>query len=91
MRVRPRRGWLVVRGGGGADPANVLGRLSTAKSNVLAFWESPSAGLSKQANDAKAALPKAISEANALLATAAKVGAALKPFDIAFTVPAAVP
>mgnify|MGYP003342283813 CR=1 FL=1 len=31
-------------GRGGADPANVLGKVIAAKSNIIAFWESPSAG-----------------------------------------------
>ena len=68
----------------------MLGKVSAAKSNIIAFWESPSAGTLKQAAEAKAGLPKAIAEANALLATAAKVSAALKAADITLTVPAAV-
>jgi hypothetical protein len=75
-------------GRGGADPANVLGKVSSAKNNIIAFWESPSASTLKQAAEAKAGLPKAMAEANAVLASAAKVSAALKAADITLTVPA---
>jgi hypothetical protein len=78
-------------GRGGADPANVLGKLSGAKNNIIAFFETPSAATLKQGADAKAALPKAIAEANAVLKEAAKLSAALKSADITLTVPAVVP
>ena len=77
-------------GRGGNDEANVLGRVSTAKNNILAILESPSASVVKQANDAKAALPKAIAEANAVLAQAAALSATLKPLGVTLTVPTAI-
>jgi photosystem II stability/assembly factor-like uncharacterized protein len=75
-------------GRGGSDQANVLGRVTTAKNNILAIFESPRASVVKQANEAKAALPKAIAEANTVLAKAAAMSATLKPFGVTLTVPA---
>jgi len=78
-------------GRGGGDPANVLGRVATAKANLLAMWEVPSSGTMRQVNDAKSALPKAIAEANALFARATSLSAALKPFEMTLTAPPTVP
>jgi hypothetical protein len=77
-------------GRGGNDPANVLGRVTTAKNNILGIFESPSASVVRQANDAKNALPKAIAEANAVLTQAAVLSATLKPLGVTLTVPATV-
>ena len=57
-------------GGGGAGAgadANVLARLGTAKSNMLAVWETPSEALVKQAAAARTALDAAVAEAKAFM------------------------
>jgi hypothetical protein len=54
----------------------------------MGVWESPSAGSVKQVSEAKAALDKAIAEANALLPRISAVSVELKKYDIAITVPA---
>ncbi len=75
-------------GRGGADPANALARTGAAKSAIMGIWETPSAGMVKQAADSKAALAKAIVDANALMPKIATVAAALKKFDITINMPA---
>src|SRR6185295_15821932 len=52
------------RGGGGPDPENVLARASTLKTQLAGVWETPSASLTRQYNDVRIALPKAVAEAN---------------------------
>ncbi len=74
-------------GRGGANTDNVLARASALKVDVLAMWEPPTPAIVKQSADAKAALQQAVTEANALLAKAATLGAALKPFDITLAIP----
>jgi hypothetical protein len=67
-------------GGGGAGAgvdANVLARVGTAKSNMLAVWETPSDALVKQAAAAKTALDAAVAEANAFVAKARAMSALL--------------
>ena len=83
------------RGGGGGrgaapDPENVVGRISGAKSNVAAFWETPSASVMQQYNDAKAMLPKAIADVNAFIAKAGAMSNTLKAHNVTLTVPAAI-
>jgi hypothetical protein len=78
------------RGGAPLDPENVLGRTSALKNSVAAIWEAPSATLVRQYNELKIALPKAVTDANAVLTKAGTVSAALKKYDITLTVPAAV-
>ncbi len=75
-------------GRGGADPANVLARTGAIKSSIMGVWETPSAGALKQVSEAKAALAKAIAEANALMPKIEAVSQALKKYDITLTVPA---
>ncbi|HSA57596.1 MAG TPA: hypothetical protein VLE53_17920 [Gemmatimonadaceae bacterium] len=75
------------RGGGGGDPANVLGRAGAVKASILSFWEPPSEALVRQYNEVKAALPRAITEANAVLTRAASVGQALQRHNLSLTVP----
>jgi hypothetical protein len=75
------------RGGGGADPDNVLAKTSALKTQLAAIWEVPSASLMRQYTDVKLAMPKAITEGNAVLAKATTVSAALKKYDITLTVP----
>ncbi len=79
------------RGGGGrgaVDPANALGRVAAVKLAIMGIWESPSAGMLKQGADAKAALAKAVADANVLLPKIAALGAELKKYDVVLTVPA---
>jgi photosystem II stability/assembly factor-like uncharacterized protein len=77
------------RGGRGnaPDPENVLARETAVKNQLMNVWETPSASMVRQANQAKIDLPKAITEANAVLTRASTVSAALKKYDITLTVP----
>jgi hypothetical protein len=75
------------RGGGAPDPNNVLGRVGVVKGSIMSFWEMPSDALVKQYNDVKAAVPRAVSEANAVLARATAVSQALKAHNVTLTVP----
>jgi hypothetical protein len=75
--------------GGGFDPENVLGRTSALKNALAGIWEVPSASMTRQYTELKLALPKAITDANALLVKAAAVSQALKKYDITLTVPSA--
>jgi Sortilin, neurotensin receptor 3, len=82
----------VGRGGGGgrgaADPANALARTGATKSVIMGIWETPSAGMLKQSAESKAALMKAIADADALMPKIAAVSQELKKYDIAITMPA---
>jgi hypothetical protein len=73
------------RGGGAAD--NALGRVGTAKNAILSIWEPPSDAASRQAAAARTALANAITEANAVLARARTVSAALKAYNVTLNVP----
>jgi len=78
-------------GGGGrgaASPENALARTGAIKSAIMGVWEAPSAASVKQAGEAKAALAKAIAEANALLPKVSAMAAELKKYDITIAVPA---
>jgi hypothetical protein len=80
------------RGGGGGrggavDPENVFARTSALKQSLMGVWEPPSAAAVRQYNEVKLALPKAIADANAILARAATVSQALKRYDVTLTVP----
>ena len=59
------------------------------KNALAGIWEAPSASMMRQYSDVKLALPKAITDANALLVKAASVSQALKKYDITLTVPPA--
>jgi hypothetical protein len=72
------------------DPENVLGRITLAKAGVLAFWEMPSPAIMRQYNEAKAMLPRAISDANAILGRASTLSQTLKAQGITLTVPATI-
>jgi hypothetical protein len=82
------------RGGGGrggagrgnAD-ANVLNRAAILKTTIGGIWEVPSDALMKRYADAKAALPAAIAEANAVLAKASAMAPTLKRYGIDVSVP----
>jgi hypothetical protein len=67
----------------------VLGRTSALKNALAGIWEVPSASMMRQYTELKLALPKAITDANALLVKAASVSQALKKYDITLTVPSA--
>ena len=56
----------------------------------MGIWETPSASLVRQYNEVKLALPKAVTDANALLGRAAGVSQSLKKYDITLNVPPAV-
>jgi hypothetical protein len=75
------------RGGPPVDPENVLARASTLKNAAQGIWEPLSPSMSRTYTDVKLALPKAITDANALLTRAATVSTALKRYDITLTVP----
>jgi photosystem II stability/assembly factor-like uncharacterized protein len=77
------------RGGAAApDQANVVNKIAQAKAGLLAFWETPSASIMQQYNEAKSGLPRAIAEANAFLAKANAMSASLKAQNVTLTVPA---
>ncbi len=83
------------RGGGGGrggavDPQNVVARAGNIKTQMLAFSEMPSDTLMKQYADVKAALPKAIADANAMLVKAMAVSQTLKRYDVTLNVPTPV-
>jgi hypothetical protein len=79
------------RGGAPVDPANVAGRLAQARAAVGAFWEMPSASVMKQYTDAKAMLPAAIADANAVIARAAALSRSLQSAGVTLKVPDRVP
>lgn len=82
------------RGGGGGggrgaapDPTNVLARESALKNSIMSVWESPSPSLVRQYNEIKAAMPKAVADANAVLARASALSKTLAQYQITLTVP----
>lgn len=77
-------------GRGGANPEDVLTRTSALKVRVMGIWEPPSDGTVRQTAEAKAALQKAIADANALIAKVAAMSQSLKTYDITLTVPEAI-
>ena len=79
-------------GGGNAPPDNdnLVAKAGNVKSQMMAFSEVPSDTLMKQYTDVKLALPRAISDANAVLVKAMTVSQSLKKYDVALTVPAPV-
>lgn len=79
-------------GGGGApaaNPANVYGKLTTLKGNLMNVWELPSAAVSAQVTEVTKAMPAAMSSARALLTQATTLSAQLKTAGVTMTVPAA--
>src|SRR6185312_9591648 len=76
------------RGGAQVDPENVYARATALKTGLMAIWEAPSAASVRQYNEVKLGLPKATSDASALLSRAAAVSQALKKYDINLNVPA---
>jgi photosystem II stability/assembly factor-like uncharacterized protein len=78
------------RGGGAADPQNLLSRTSALKTQILAFWELPGEALMKQHAELKTAMPRAVTDANAVFMRAGAVSQALKKYDITLTVPSPI-
>jgi hypothetical protein len=74
-------------GGGGGGGADALGRVGNVKNAIQGAWENPSDYMVSQANDAKAALTRAMTEANSVIGRVAALGTALRRFDINLTVP----
>jgi photosystem II stability/assembly factor-like uncharacterized protein len=72
--------------GGGAPDQNVLNRVATVKGAIMNIWEPPSAAMTTQASNARAALSAAISEATSVIARARTVSAALRPHGVTLTV-----
>jgi photosystem II stability/assembly factor-like uncharacterized protein len=77
------------RGGPPIDPENVLGKTAALRTAVVGIWETPSASLTRQYSVSKVELPKAIAQANAVLARAIAMSATLKKYDITLNAPAA--
>ena len=79
-------------GGGGApaNPNDLVARAGTVKTQMMSFQDTPSDTLVKQYNDVKLAMPRAMTEANAVLTKAMTLSAALKKYDVALTVPSPV-
>jgi hypothetical protein len=80
------------RGGGGGrgaapDPENVLARTTALRTALIGIWEPPSAWMVRQYEQAKLELPKAVSDADAVLARGAGVAQALQKVGITLTVP----
>jgi len=73
--------------GGGNEGANVLNRVATLKTTIGGIWELPSEALTRRYTEAKAALPAAIAEANAVLAKASAMAPTLKKYGIDVNVP----
>jgi hypothetical protein len=79
------------RGGGAAvDQTNILGRVNALKGDLSGFGDMVSDTQLKSYTELKAALPKAVADANSVLVKAMTVSQALKKYDIAMTVPAPV-
>ena len=57
---------------------------------MLAFQDNPSDTVTKQYNDLKLSVPKAIADGNAFLVKAMTLSQALKKSDITLTVPAPI-
>jgi hypothetical protein len=72
--------------GGGGNAANVLGRTGTVKNAIMNIWESPSEAMIRQYNDVRAALPKAIEDANRFMKRAADMNNTLKPYGVTLEV-----
>jgi hypothetical protein len=72
---------------GGDD---LVSKASAVKSAVMGIWEMPSDYYMKQYTDLKLALPKAITDGNAVLLKAMTVSQALKKYNIELNVPAPV-
>lgn len=80
-------------GGGGAAAGaspNVLARAGTVKGRIMSFYDMPSDALMAQYADVRVALPRAVTEANAVLGRAQTLSQALAKYGVTLTVPAQV-
>jgi photosystem II stability/assembly factor-like uncharacterized protein len=80
-------------GGGGAAGApspNLLARAGTVKGRIMSFYDMPSDALIAQYTDVRVALPRAVTEANAVLVKATALSQALAKSGVTLTVPPAV-
>ena len=75
------------RGGGPPDPQNLLARAGNVKNQIMGIWEPPSNALVRQYTEVKAALPKAITDANAVLLRARTLSRTLSSHGVTLTVP----
>ena len=75
------------RGGGAGDQQNLVARAGAVKNQIMGIWEMPSESLMKQYADIKLALPKAIADAEALLARARTASTTLGRSGVTLTVP----
>jgi photosystem II stability/assembly factor-like uncharacterized protein len=72
---------------GGGDPANVLARTSSLKSNIMSFWEAPSGALVSQFYEVRPLLDTAIVEAEVCLDRARTLAPTLEDYDLTLAVP----
>ena len=68
----------------------MLGRANTLKNDLSGFGDMVSETQLKAYTELKAALPKAVADANGVLVKAMAVSQALKKYDVALTVPAPI-
>jgi photosystem II stability/assembly factor-like uncharacterized protein len=73
--------------GGAGDPRNVLARVAALKGQIMAIWEMPSDAVMRQVSAVQGELPRAIAEANAVLARARTVARGLTGHGIQINVP----
>jgi hypothetical protein len=76
--------------GGGGRGQGLVNEAGYLKTQIMSFWEMPGDTLMKQYNDVRLALPKAMIEANAVLAKSMAVSDALKKYDITLNASAPV-
>ena len=76
-------------GGAAPDPQNLLARAGTVKTQIMSIWEPPSEALVRQYTEVKASLPKAITDANAILQRARAMSQTLGTHGVTLTVPPA--
>ena len=74
--------------GGAGDPRNVLARVAALKGQIMAIWEMPSDAVMRQVTNVQAELPRAMSEATAVLSRARTLARGLASHGIQLNVPA---
>ncbi len=77
-------------GGGGGSAQGLVNKAGSLKGQIMSFWELPSDALTKEYNDLKLAMPKAMLEANAFLAKVPAMSDTLKKYEITLTAPAPI-
>jgi hypothetical protein len=76
------------RGGGAGDlQQNLVARVGAIKNQIMGIWEMPSDALVKQYADIRLTLPKAITDANTILARARTLSGTLGSSGVTLTVP----